>query len=668
MMLDRLTLRNFCLFRGKQVLDLAPARKNGRRRPIVLFGGINGGGKTTLFDAIQLALYGPRARCSKRSNLSYEDFLRQSIHHGIPPEEGAGVTLSFHHTADGEPHDYEVRREWRLEEGRVRENLLVLQDGLPNYSITRTWAQVVEELIPLEISQLFFFDGEKIRSLAEDASSSEALGAAIKALLGLDLVERLIADASVLQGRLAKQVALPEQQAEAVGLEQQLDDLRKQAETLRADRAALENRRQRAEVELEEARQAFATAGGRHWEEREARGQRLAHLRGLAQEMESRLLALAAGELPLALVPDLLARVAEQDARERAAGEADVVRRLLIERDRRLLDLLREAGAGPDLLRRVSDHLERDREARVPAGPVERRLGLSEGGRGLLAHLREQRLAELGDEVRAALGKLAQVIQEREDLERALTATPAEVDIAPVVERFRKATADLTLLNEHALRLDGQVTARKVEAEAVKKKLERLWQATAKEEAEREDRQRMVELAGRTRETMRAFLGRATERKIDRLSRLITESFRFLLRKQTLVEQVLIDPATFAITLYDAAGNALARQRLSEGEKQIFAIAMLWGLARASARPLPAVIDTPMARLDATHRQNLVERYFPNASHQVVVLSTDTEVDRRYYELLRPAIARAYHLHYDERARATVGEEGYFWAEEGAPS
>ena len=127
------------------------------------------------------------------------------------------------------------------------------------------------------------------------------------------------------------------------------------------------------------------------------------------------------------------------------------------------------------------------------------------------------------------------------------------------------------------------------------------------------------------------------------------------------MEQILIDPVTCAITRYDAAGGALARQRLSEGEKQIFAIAMLWGLARASARPLPAVIDTPMARLDAAHRQHLVERYFPNASHQVIVLSTDTEVDRRYYEMLQPAIARAYHLGYDERSRATVAEEGYFW-------
>ena len=122
----------------------------------------------------------------------------------------------------------------------------------------------------------------------------------------------------------------------------------------------------------------------------------------------------------------------------------------------------------------------------------------------------------------------------------------------------------------------------------------------------------------------------------------------------------MIDPATFGITLYDRAGRRCSKERLSEGEKQIFAISVLWGLARASSRPLPAVIDTPMARLDAAHRRNLVERYFPNASHQVVILSTDTEVDRDYYEALQPHIARAYHLSYDEEERVTVGRGRLF--------
>jgi DNA sulfur modification protein DndD len=128
-----------------------------------------------------------------------------------------------------------------------------------------------------------------------------------------------------------------------------------------------------------------------------------------------------------------------------------------------------------------------------------------------------------------------------------------------------------------------------------------------------------------------------------------------------MVERIHIEPASFGVTLFDEAGHALSKERLSEGEKQIFAISVLWGLARASAHPLPAIIDTPMARLDTAHRGYLVERYFPHASHQVVILSTDTEVDRHYYHALEPHIARAYHLGYDEKTRSTHGEEGYFW-------
>ena len=118
---------------------------------------------------------------------------------------------------------------------------------------------------------------------------------------------------------------------------------------------------------------------------------------------------------------------------------------------------------------------------------------------------------------------------------------------------------------------------------------------------------------------------------------------------------------TFAIRLYDDTGRAVPKDRLSEGEKQIFAVSVLWGLSRAAARPLPAIIDTPMARLDAKHRDKLVERYFPHASHQVIVLSTDTEIERQYFETLQPFIARAYHLDYDDKNKRTVAEEGYFF-------
>jgi DNA sulfur modification protein DndD len=663
MILEQLTLRNFCLFRGEQVFTLTPGQRNGKHLPITLFGGINGGGKTTLLDAIQLALYGPRAKCSKRSNLPFDEFLRESTHHGVNGAEPAGVSLSFRYAADGEEHLYDVSRTWKHTEGRLRDDLRVFKDGLPDQWLSDNWPQLVEELFPLDISQLFFFDAEKIRTLAEDQSSSKALGAAIKSLLGLDIVERLITDSTVLQARLAKKVGTPEQQAQIDALELFLRDHQSQVGALTTERAALENRLQRSENDLKAAEEAFAASGGRHWEARHSRSLRLREQLSLEKALREQLVALATGELPLALVSDLLASVDEQDIAERQAADGDIIQRLLAERDGQLLDLLRKARVSAAILHRVSEHLAADRVSRQPQGIVSRRIDLSESARSLLRHLRGQKLVGQLDEARQLLDRLSCVTQEREDLERAAAATPDEADIGAVVDRLKNATQELALLNQQATQLDAAVATERQRVQECENKLRKLWDERLQKDFAHEDASRMLELAGRTRETMQVFLHRVTGSKIDRLSALITESFRFLLRKQTLVERIVIDPATFNITVYDGTGQAIARQRLSEGEKQIFAISVLWGLARASARPLPTVIDTPMARLDAGHRQHLVERYFPNASHQVIIFSTDTEVDRKYYRDLQPFIARAYHLNYDDRAKQTVGEEGYLWKE-----
>ena len=257
MILEHVTLRNFCLFRGQQTFDLTPtpAPRGGGARCIVLFGGTNGEGKTTLLDAIQLALYGPRARCSKRVNLSYDDFLRQSIHQGIGGDEGAGVSLSFRYATGGEEHLYEVSRSWTVARtGKVREELRVLQDGLPDRWHSEHWNQLVEEFFPLEVSQLFFFDAEKIRSLAEDETSSQVLGTAVKSLLGLDIAERLIADATVLETRMSKGLEPTKQREDRSALEADIEKLKARLDTQRTERSEAESLRLRIKDELQRVR------------------------------------------------------------------------------------------------------------------------------------------------------------------------------------------------------------------------------------------------------------------------------------------------------------------------------------------------------------------------------------------------------------------------------
>jgi DNA sulfur modification protein DndD len=663
MILEQLRLRNFCLFRGRQTFDLSPRERGGRPLPIILFGGLNGGGKTTLLDAIQLALYGSRARCSKRTGSSYEEFLRHSINHGVPLEEGASIVLSFRYFTEGEEHLYEISRAWQASADQVREELRIFKDGSPDGWLSDHWTQLVEELIPLEVSQLFFFDAEKIRSLAEDESSSKILGTAIKALLGLDIVERLVADATVLQTRLARETGNKDQKAQIEALQQRLRESEAGLGEAASGRASLQNRLDRAREQLKLAEEAFAAGGGRHWEQREQNSRRLAELKNQKSQLEKQLLDLTASELPLSLVPELLKNVEDQAGQERVAKDAELIGSLLSDRDQQLLAFLKGKGASAKMLRLAEQHLTSDREQRLPDRSVSVHLDLSDNGLALLRHLRRHRLPDLSAQAIRLVEELGQVIREQEDLERAVAVTPDDTDVGRIVEQLKANAQQVSILDEEARRLDAVVQTRRNERAECEEELQRLLKEKVEAEITGEDHHRMTRLAGRTRETMQEFLRRATEQKIDRLSALITESFRFLLRKQTLVERISVDPGTFAITLFNDAGQAIGKHRLSEGEKQLFAISVLWGLARASARPLPCIIDTPMARLDGAHRQNLIERYFPNASHQVIILSTDTEVDRRYYDALQPIVARAFHLNYDERERVTVAEEGYFWKE-----
>ena len=661
MILNKLKLNNFCLYRGKQTLNLAPFGRNGRSKPITLFGGINGGGKTTLLDAVELALYGAKARCSKRADGNYERFLHECIHRGTDPSDGASVGLTFQYASEGEEHVYELQRSWSLRRRRLREDVVLYKDGERNRASAEYWNELVQELIPIGLSQLFFFDAEKIRFLAEDETGDATLGTSIKSLLGLDLAGRLITDAAVLESRLAERANLSGDGSELQQLETDFQQYDEAVRAKKAELAALENHRLRAVNELETAEDEFSSVGGKLWEKREAHQRCKSEMSNRKTELEQQLVLLSASELPFALVPELLASIQKQDEQEKKTREASLVENVLSKRDAQIIRQLKKDGVPADAVEAVRQLQNADREGRKSAAESDVRLAFSDATRTSLQHLISSGLHERSNEARRLLDELESVCRSLEEADHTLQTTPDDSDISETVERFKEAMKRSAVLNDRAAKLKAEVKSLQFARDEAERKLQTLRRKQIDQQIRGEEAGRMIKLAVRTQSTMTEFLRRATAAKIDRLSGLITDSFRFLLRKQTLVQSVHIDPETFAITLFDQQGHAVPKKRLSEGEKQIFAISVLWGLAQASPRPLPAIIDTPMARLDAEHRNNLIRRYFPNASHQVIILSTDTEVDERYYEDLHPHIARAYHLNYDEAARVTQVEEGYFW-------
>ena len=184
---------------------------------------------------------------------------------------------------------------------------------------------MVEELIPFGIAQLCFFDAEKIRFLAEDETSSEALGLAIKSLLGLDLAERLVADAASLETRLAKKSRKSPDLVEAERLEQLLEAKQNEIEAVYQEKGSVENPRQVAERRLTKAEDHFAKVGGTLWKQREEQQRKLGELEFQLRECEERLVTLASGDLPLVLVMDLLQDVSARVQSEGAATDNEIV-------------------------------------------------------------------------------------------------------------------------------------------------------------------------------------------------------------------------------------------------------------------------------------------------------------------------------------------------------
>ena len=190
-----------------------------------------------------------------------------------------------------------------------------------------------------------------------------------------------------------------------------------------------------------------------------------------------------------------------------------------------------------------------------------------------------------------------------------------------------------------------------------------LLEADAKHQERRDDRDRILRYSRQVRGTLEAFRREIVKRHLSRIERLVLDSYQQLLRKTSLVTQLSIDPHTFSLELHIRPGAPLRAENLSAGERQLLGIALLWGLAKASGRPLPTAIDTPLGRLDTSHRTHFVERYLPFSSHQTLVFSTDEEIVGGYLERLRPWIGRTYRLQYDDRAGLTRVVPGYFGTE-----
>ena len=663
MIITRLTLNNFRVFRGVQEIDLAPrVKKIGssgsieHHRPIVLFGGLNGAGKTSILTAIRLALYGRQALGKNLSGPEYIEQLSELVHKAAVPgaqSDKATIELEFTYNQQGQTHNFKVIRGWKKGQ---KDKLTLEKDGVALSSMNYDQCQgFLNELIPTGIADLFFFDGEKIAELAED-DSGEVLQTAVRRLLGLDIIGKLKSDLAIFLKRKGVEGAAQSVHEEIKALESSCKMLTSQAEKLRYEANQKHEQIEQSQLELQRLESALSSEGGAWASSREAEQAKADYLIKEKAELEKTIRQEMETSLPIALAPTALSQLLskleqEQQQKQQLNFSKELEGFLDTLKGRLSFDL---SSSAPVAMAAIQDCFA-DYQKQIPNSELQ-------------FDVSERQFRELENQIRVhaktsfkrfdtARNRLQKVEAELEQASDNIQRAPAQEQVEGLFNQIRELDKkkQKLVLEYRSLLNDAKKALR--DAQDITRKIQRLHEKHKAQSNAAEG----IENAQNTLLMLKAFGKELTAQRVTQLEQEFIASYKRLTRKEDLHYRASINPHSFDVELIDNNDNVLNRKAMSAGEKQIYAISILEALGKTSGRNLPVIIDTPLGRLDSKHRDKLVEHYFPEASHQVVILSTDTEIDESYVETLQDDISHRFEICFDGITKSSKVIEGYFW-------
>ncbi|BAP58098.1 ATPase involved in DNA repair [Thioploca ingrica] len=656
MIFEELILSNFGIYQGRHVLQLT---SSAPPRSIILLGGLNGSGKTTLLEALQLILYGKFSKYANQSNLAYFDYLRQLMNYHADPSQGTALELAFKHYREGKEEIIRVQRAWSINNNQFKETVAVQRDGVFDPVITDHWYDYVEEFIPARIANLFFFDGEKIAAFADAEQAADLLKTGIYALLGLDLVERLVTDLLMVERKRKAQLQSQLSREQIQLLAEQLNQLKPQLIAIDQQQTQVQDQLKQAQQEHNQLLNKYRQEGGERVEQKTFWETQLGITQQKQAQLDEQLREVASGEAPLLLITELLHQTEAQACREQEAKHNWEIDTALAEHNAKLLQFLQQHRLAQATLAAVENFLATAQVTRQQSLQTECYLQVDPT---IFAGVQASQLQSIQTTVQELLAQSEDLQDEINRYERQLLSIPDPERLEAITQQRQQLQQKIDSLQSQLAVLAQQHHQLHHEMTRKQHELQQAYEIESKEQFTHEITQRVIKQAEQARNTLAQFNQAMLTKSIRQLETLILDGFRQLVRKNKLIQDITIDPHHYGLTLYTSNHEILTPKSLSAGEKQLLAISILWGLSRASGYPLPAIIDTPLSRLDSIHRNNLVKHYFPQASHQVILLSTDEEINEIHYRHLKPNIGREYHISYQEDQQTSVINPGYFFS------
>lgn len=645
MIIRKLVMHNFGIYAGTNEMIFTA------NKPVVLIGGMNGRGKTTFLEAVLLALYGSNsfAYSEDKKYSSYGQYLRAFINE-IDGSLETYVELEFAMDKAGE-EVYFVHRQWDGKVQRVREKLKVIKNGEDSDFLTENWAMFVENILPSALSNFFFFDGEKIAELAVE-DTSEQMKESIKAMLGISTLDVLQTDLGRIISKITKKVGNVEDIKELETLriakeeaEQQLLNLDNHIVKLQEKKELLQEKREKKIYE-------YSVKGGDIADQREVLLKERSESQAKVLSIDEKLQEVAMGELPLAMVISLLKKIEKQSLKECENRRTQ----LAINKIESLYDDYSKAGSVTKEIREFIAYIKKNETA---------------SGTNIKYNLSDvdiEKLSELLNQgLRSTKNKVKSLRKERERSQRKINEIDNYLAVEIDDKSLNKIFKDLKNLEKDLINLDVEIEQKNKERSSLngnhmvmEAQFSKMAESVLASLENKDSDEREIRYAKIADSIVVEYRKRLQKQKADMLAITMTKCYKQLANKKNHIQRIIIDSDTLDMHYMDENNVEIEKKGLSAGEKQLMVISLLWALAICSKKKLPVIIDTPLSRLDSAHRSALITRYFPNASDQTIILSTDSEIDERYYRMMKDSVGDTYTLMFNDNEKRTEIQTGYF--------
>ncbi|WP_191991823.1 DNA sulfur modification protein DndD [Bacillus aerolatus] len=652
MIFHKISLTNIGPYRGLNTFEF-PIYTDSNT---ILIGGKNGAGKTTFLTGVRLALYGPLTYGQKTETREYYRKIHSLLNNQALKyaENNFRVRIDFSMVEDFQRINCSIYRNWTVKDEQVKEQVHVIKEGHHlNEAEKDVFFTSLRTNFPPSLLELCLFDGEEIAKIISNDRISEYLNGLSLKIFNLDLFNNLEIDLSSYVSQTINNTQETQLAQEEAAVKQELFGKKQQAEKLLAQRNERRDTLESLTLELEQIKKDFSLHGGLVQEEREQISQEISSVETQRKVVNEQIKEFISKDLPFFITRSLMGQAVQQLENEEDYHISEALKKKITNLP--ISEILLKANISSS-----SDSDQTVKSLLLEQLVSDQKTNLVHHASNTEAQQVKSFFHRLNDD---RLSEFTSSLQQNKDSLANMQTLKQKLKVNEGTSEFEKMILDMERLNrlihqnesEQAL-LEGESTNLINEINELTVKLEKISTKLfnlRKENSSFIQSQKIMSVSQKFRELQ-------LRNKMKDVEYFASKMFKDLMRKKAFINQIKIHPNTFNIQVIDSNNDVLDKDILSAGEKELLILSIIWGIFTSSKRELPFIFDTLLGRLDLEHKAAIVTRLIPKFGRQVIVLSTDSEIDRELHTQIQGHIAKEYTLNFDSQIKQTRIESGFF--------